>query len=178
MNNTALLVIDVQQGMFGDEGFFEQERLLTNVGTLLEKARAAGVPVVYVQHAAGSIEDPLHPDLPGHAIHAQITPQEGEPVVVKRQADAFADTNLKTVLKGIGAERLVVCGLQTDECVNATTRRAHALGYDVTLVADAHGTWDTDQQTATEIVTEHNHALGALGAKVKPMAEINFTAAA
>jgi nicotinamidase-related amidase len=134
--NTALLVIDVQNGVVG--GAHERDAVVANVGSLVEKARRERVPVVWVQHsddglARGSDEWPIVPEL---------TPGDAEPLVEKNYGDSFEDTTLETVLSGLGVGRLVVVGAQTDECIRSTIHGAVVRGYDATLVSDAHTTED------------------------------------
>jgi nicotinamidase-related amidase len=170
-NDLALLVIDMQQGLF-EEGPYQPEKLLTQVKSLIADARKNNVPVIYVQHN----EDPqwggsLVAGKPGHDIHADIAPQSGEVIIQKYHGNAFEDTNLQAVLTEKGIKRLIICGMQTDECINASSRGAHALGYDVTLVGDAHTTGNSDK--ARQIIEDHNKALNEV-AKVKPTSEITF----
>ena len=134
--NTALLVVDVQNGVVG--GAHERDAVVANIDTLVEKARRARVPVVWVQHsdeqlARGSEEWRIVPEL---------APGEVEPLVEKHYGDSFEDTDLETVLSGLGVGRLVVVGAQTDECVRSTLHGAFVRGYDTTLVSDAHTTED------------------------------------
>jgi nicotinamidase-related amidase len=137
--NTALLVIDVQNGVV--EGNHERDAVVANVGSLVEKARQEQVPVVWVQHSdkglqRGSDEWRIVPEL---------SPDDAEPLVEKNYGDAFEDTNLETVLSGLEVGRLVVAGAQTDACIRSTLHGAFARGYDATLVSDAH---TTEDQTA------------------------------
>jgi nicotinamidase-related amidase len=134
--NTALLVIDVQNGVV--DGNYERDAVVANVGSLVEKARREQVPVVWVQHsdenlAHGSDEWRIVPEL---------KPGDAEPLVAKNYGDSFEDTTLETVLSGLGVGRLVVVGAQTDACIRSTLHGAFARGYDATLVGDAHTTED------------------------------------
>jgi nicotinamidase-related amidase len=169
--NTALLIIDVQTGLF-DEGAYHADDLLANVGSLTTQARKANVPVIYIQHAATHPDDSLHPNNPGHAIHPPIAPQPGELVVKKSVASGFQDTNLRQELESRGIKNLVIAGMQTDECVNATTRSAVQLGYDVTLVSDAHTTGDNG--SAQQIIDDHNRDLEKIGAHLSTTDKISF----
>jgi nicotinamidase-related amidase len=137
--NTALLVVDVQNGVV--EGAPARDAVVANVGSLVEKARREEVPVVWVQHsdeglAKGSDEWRIVPEL---------TPDDGEPLVEKNYGDSFEDTTLETVLSDLGVGRLVVVGAQTDACIRSTLHGAFVRGYDATLVSDAH---TTEDQTA------------------------------
>ena len=78
----------------------------------------------------------------GWRIVPELTPDEAEPLVEKSYGDSFEDTNLETVLSGLGVGRLVVVGAQTDACIRSTLHGAFARGYDATLVSDAHTTED------------------------------------
>src|SRR2546423_13531925 len=137
--NTALLVIDVQNGVVA--GAHERDAVVANVGSLVEKARRERVPVVWVQHsdkglARGSDQWRIVPEL---------TPGEAEPLVEKNYGDSFEDTTLESVLSGLGVGRLVVVGAETDAGVRSTLHGAFARGYDATLVSDAP---TTEDQTA------------------------------
>src|SRR5947199_10679217 len=112
--NTALLVIDVQNGVVG--GAHERDTVVANVGRLVDKARLERVPVVWVQHsdkglARGSDDWRIVPEL---------TPADAEPLVEKNYGDSFEDTTLETVVPGLGAGRLVAVGGETDRCAPST----------------------------------------------------------
>jgi nicotinamidase-related amidase len=134
--NTALLVVDVQQGVV--EGAHERDAVVANVGSLVEKARREEIPVVWVQH----YDDDLARGSDEWRIVPELTPSEDEPLVEKSYGDSFEDTNLETVLSGLGVGRLLVVGAQTDACIRSTLHGALVRGYDATLVSDAHTTED------------------------------------
>ncbi len=134
--NTALLVVDVQQGVV--EGAHERDTVVANVGSLVEKARQEKIPVVWVQHN----DDGLARESDEWHIVPELTPDETEPLVEKNYGDSFENTNLESVLSGLGVGRLVVVGAQTDACIRSTLHGALVRGYDATLVSDAHTTED------------------------------------
>ena len=134
--NTALLVVDVQNGVVG--GAHERDAVVANIDTLVDKARRARVPVVWVQHS----DEKLARDSDDWRIVPELTPDDAEPLVEKHYADAFEDSTLETVLSGLEVGSLVVAGAQTDECVRSTLHGAVVRGYDATLVSDAHTTED------------------------------------
>ena len=134
--NTALLVIDVQSGVVA--GNHEVEAVVANVSKLVEKARREHVPVVWVQHN----DKGLQKGTDKWRIVPELSPDDAEPHVDKSYGDSFEDTNLETVLSGLGVGRLVVVGAQTDMCIRSTLHGAFARGYDATLVSDAHTTED------------------------------------
>jgi nicotinamidase-related amidase len=137
----ALVVIDVQQAFMDPDPMLtiDGDDLLDKIEGLLKKARGAGTPVLYVEHVGfGKDRPPEHL----HATHPRIAPQAGEPVIRKLFGDVFVDTPFEKELKRRGIEHLVVCGFATNGCVNAAAIHARALGYDVTVVEDAHATSD------------------------------------
>jgi nicotinamidase-related amidase len=137
--NTALLVIDVQNGAV--EGAHERDAVVANVGTLVDKAREEDVPVVWVQHSS----EGLAKGTDNWRIVPELAPNDAEPLVDKSYADSFEETTLESVLSGLGVGRLVVVGAQTDECIRSTLHGAIVRGYDATLVSDAHTTEDQSE---------------------------------
>jgi nicotinamidase-related amidase len=134
--NTALLVIDVQNGVVS--AAHERDAVVANVGSLVDKARREKVPVVWVQHN----DKGLVRESNDWEIVPELSPGEAEPLVEKSYGDSFEDTNLETVLSDLGVGRLIFVGAQTDACIRSTLHGAFARGYDATLVGDAHTTED------------------------------------
>ena len=134
--NTALLVVDVQNGVVA--GNHARDTVVANVSNLVDKARREEVPVVWVQHAGNEFE----PETEEWRIVPDLEPDSAEPVVAKDYGDSFEDTTLETVLSDLGVGRLVVVGAQTDACIRSTLHGAFTRGYDATLVSDAHTTED------------------------------------
>ena len=134
---TALLVVDVQVDVMSS--CIDADTTIANVATLVEQARSAGVPVIWVRHSA---ENELVRGTPGWEIVPQLQPAEGEPVVDKRYGDSFAETDLADRLDQVGADAFVLCGAQTDACIRSTFYGGIYRGYPVTLVTDAHTTED------------------------------------
>ncbi len=137
--NTALLVVDVQNGVV--DGNFERDTVVSNVAALVDRARRDQVPVVWIQHS----DEGIVRGSDDWGIVPELTPGEAEPLVEKNYGDSFEDTSLEDVLSGLGVGRLVVCGAQTDACIRSTLHGAFARGYDAILVGDAH---TTEDQTA------------------------------
>ena len=136
---TALLVVDVQQGVV--EGSPRRDEVVANIGQLVDRARQEQVPVVWVQHSS----DDLVEGTDDWRIVSELSPEAAEPLIPKRYGDSFEDTELEDVLAGLGVGRLVVVGAQSDACIRSTIHGAFARGYDTTLVADAHTTEDLSQ---------------------------------
>jgi nicotinamidase-related amidase len=150
---TALLVVDVQNGVVG--GAHERDAVVANVGSLVEKARKERVPVVWVQHS----DEELTKGSEGWRIVPELTPEDAEPHVEKKYGDSFEDTNLESVLSGLGVGRLVVVGAETDACIRSTIHGALTRGYDATLVGDAHTTGDKSAWGAPppDVVISHTN---------------------
>jgi nicotinamidase-related amidase len=134
--NTALLVIDVQNGVVAD--VHERDAVVANIATLVDKARDEGVPIVWVQHS----DEHLKKGSEAWEYVPELTRHDSEALVHKSYADSFEETDLEDVLAKAGIGRLFVAGAQTDECIRSTIHGAFVRGYDVTLVGDAHTTED------------------------------------
>jgi nicotinamidase-related amidase len=157
---SALMIVDVQQGMFSlPSPPHRGEEVVRRIAGLLDRARAEGVPVVHIQHDSGP-GDVLAKGSPGWPHHPMVAPRAGEMVVEKRHSSAFHDTDLHRRLSEAGIDRLVVAGMQTEMCVDSACRGAVALDYRVVLVADAHTTYDTPVLGADLIIAHHNRLLG------------------
>jgi nicotinamidase-related amidase len=167
---SAILVVDVQKGIFETpEPLFEPERLVTNLAALIERARAAGAAVFYMQHC-GPPGHVLERDKPGWPIAARIAPRDGDTVVEKEHPDSFQGTDLDARLRSRGIDHLVIAGIATEYCIDTTCRRAYAQGYRVTLASDAHTSWPIGMPVA-EVIAHHNRVLARF-AGVTPVASI------
>ena len=143
---TALIIVDMQRSLLEDETW-QPDRVLQRVSELESAARAAGVPIFYVMDSRVEPHSELHP---------QLNPQDADRRIVKNNCDSFLDTALGSDLAANGIRNLVVCGLHTDFCIDTTCRRAASLGYQVTLVEDAHSTFDRDYISAEKVIEHHN----------------------
>ncbi len=168
MPGVALIVIDVQNAIV--EGAYRPAELLDNIAGMIRRARASGAPVVYLQHCHVAYA-PMMKGAAGWAIHGAVAPEAGDTVVEKSASDGFDGTALRAELERLGARRLVLCGMQTEFCVDATTRAALSGGYDVVLAADAHTTGDAVIPAETTI-RHHNYALGNLAHPTRKIAVV------
>ena len=134
--NTALLVIDVQNGVVGEA--YDRDAVVANIATLVDKARAADVDVVWVQHN----DDDLKEGSENWQYVAELERLDSEPLVQKEYGDSFEETELESILAARGIGQLIVSGAQTDACIRSTLHGAIVRGYDATLVSDAHTTED------------------------------------
>jgi nicotinamidase-related amidase len=176
MSKTALLVIDVQSALVASA--YRGADLVAVIGGLLTRARAAGIPIVYLQHFDATYQ-PLIKGSAGWRIHEGVAPKPGEIVIEKAASDGFYQTDLQSELDRLSVERLVVCGLQTEFCVDATCRAAFSRGFEVVLAADAHSTTDAIAPAAV-VVQHHNYALANLAHPqrrilVVPSAEVDLS---
>lgn len=155
---TALLVIDVQQGLCEGEGAaYECAELIVRINTVTAKARAAGVPVIFIQHESAL----------GYLAYASREWQFAEGLQVrpedlrirKTTPDAFLKTSLQEALVERGVVQLAVCGMHSEFCVDTTTRKALALGYPVILLADGHTSAGNEALTAPQVIAHHNATL-------------------
>jgi nicotinamidase-related amidase len=174
--NTALVVIDVQNGVMATA--HDRDAVIANIKTLVDKARAEDVPVIWVQHASRELE----PGGDAWQYVPELDLAETEPVVHKTYGDSFEETDLEERLAERGVGRLVVAGAQTDECVRSTLHGAVVRGYDATLVSDAHTTEDLSEWGApppdkviahTNMYWEGHRAPGRNGGIV-PTSEVSF----
>lgn len=168
---TALLIIDVQQGLFNRPNpLYRAEELLANLNSLAEQARQAGALVVYIQHSNDGF---LAKDTPNWQLHPRLQNQPGDPLIHKQHGNAFEKTELKAVLDQRGVSQLVIGGLVSHGCVSATAQGALQLGYRVILVQDGHSNF---HKKAAKVVRECNEKLRAAGAELASCAEIAFRA--
>ncbi|WP_316774455.1 isochorismatase family protein [Streptomyces sasae] len=151
--NTALLIVDVQNGVV--DSSHNRDEVIANINTLLTKARSEAVPVVWIQHSS----DELKPDSAPWQWVPELIREAAEPLVHKRYGDSFEDTELESVLAERGVGHVVVTGAQTDACIRSTLHGAVARGYDATLVGDAHTTENLTEYgaPAPELVISHTN---------------------
>jgi len=173
---TALLVVDVQNKVVAEA--YNRDGVIANIATLVDKARAADAPVVWVQHN----DDNLPRETEGWQYVPELKREESEPLVHKQYGDSFEETDLEAVLAERRVGHLVVAGAQTDACIRSTLHGALVRGYDVTLVGDAHTTEDftkwgnptpEDVIAHTNLYWQYEEAPGRRGGTT-PTAEVDF----
>ena len=165
----ALLIIDVQQALF-ERPPFEAQAVIERINALAERFRAHGRPVVLVQHQTA--EGALQPGSPGWAFAAGLQQQPDDIVVAKTTPDAYLRTPLEQALRERGVGHVAICGYASEFCVDTTVRRSAALGFEVTLVADAHTTHDKPHASAAQIRAHENATLPditSFGARIRSL---------
>ena len=148
-NKPVLLVVDVQVGVMSDS--WDAPRVIKNVSRAVERARAQGVPVVWVQH---SNQELVHGSPPWQWV-AELAPAVGEALIHKRFESSFEQTTLEAELARLGATHIVLAGAQTNWCIRATAYGALERGYDLTLIKDAHTTSSMDLEDGARIEAEN-----------------------
>lgn len=175
---TALLVIDVQTALFPpDRPPGDAAAVIERINALAARARAAQVPVIYVQHERA--DSPLAFESPGWQLAPGLQPDPADIRLRKATPDSFLNTRLEPLLQEQDIRHLVISGYASEFCVDTTTRRAAALGYEVTLAADAHTTHDKAHASAAQIRAHENATLPALTSfgpviRAVPAAEVRF----
>ena len=161
----AIIVIDLQTGMFdgaAEPPIHDAAGLVDRVRAVMEWARRTRRPIAFVRHD-GPEGDPLAPGAPGWPVWPALGQAEHEPTFTKSVGDAFSNAALGQWLAEHGADEVVLLGAQTDHCVAATVTGAIEAGLRVTVVSDAHSTWDYAGETAEEIIARHNAAFATAG---------------
>lgn len=157
----ALLIIDVQRGVFDEAPRpYEADEVVDRINALSRRAREQRALVVVVQHerATGSLKY-------GSTSWELVESLQTAPTdyfIRKRTSDAFLDTELHEILISRSIDTLVICGAASEFCIDSTTRRAAALGYSVTLAADAHTTRDKEHLSAAAIREHENLTLASI----------------
>jgi nicotinamidase-related amidase len=156
MSTTALIIIDMQAGLFQlPEPVYQGEALVATIRQLRERADAAHIPTIYVQHNTGGELD----GTPAWEIHSDLAPRTDEVVIQKYTPDAFYETDLHAVLDARNTQHLVLTGFATDYCIDTTCRQAWSRGYQVTLVKGGHSTLPSPVLSAPQIIAHHEHIL-------------------
>jgi nicotinamidase-related amidase len=154
MNRQALLIVDVQAGLFATPRF-DAENLIMRLNGVAGRLRRQGALVIFVQHC-GPEGDPLHPSQPGHALHEDLVVEEDDVRVAKASCDAFLNTTLASQLAARGVDEVVVTGFATEFCVDTTIRSALAHGFRTVVPMDGHTTADRAHLSADRVIEHHN----------------------
>lgn len=175
----ALLIIDIQNDYFpgGAMELVKPLPALANARRLLERFRNRKLPIFHIQHLSTREGATFFiPGTAGAAIHADLTPAEGETVVTKHSPNSFHQTELLEKLRGANVTELAVAGMMTHMCVDTTVRAARDLGFSVTLYGDACATrdlsFDGNTARADDVQTAYLAALSGMFATVEKAASL------
>lgn len=175
----AVLVIDVQTGLFRTTPApFDAAETIARINETTAKARAAGVPVIFLQHDGDPAEGCCVPFTAGWQLHPDLCVQPRELTIRKRTCDAFHGTSLESELRSRGIDTVVLTGYATEFCIDSTLRVAVSKGFHVVVIADAHTTSDSPVLGAKAIRDHHNWAwanlVPATAARVVSVTEVVF----
>ncbi len=167
----AVLVIDVQRGLFNPEPF-ESDQIVERINVISQKARTSGCPVFFIQHETE--KEPLVYGSENWQLHQGLIVRDKDIKIRKTTPDSFLRTNLEEMLNSKGVKDLIICGYATEFCVDTTIRRAAALGFTVFLVSDAHTTHDKNHASAAKIREHHNCTLPNISSFGPKISAISF----
>jgi nicotinamidase-related amidase len=178
-NQAALLVIDVQAGLFSaNPAPFEATEVIQRINSVMAKARSAGVRSFFVQHD-GSLEDRLVPFSESWRLHGDLQKEPGDPVIRKTMGDAFYGTTLEQDLRSSEIRSVVLMGYATEFCIDATLRAAVSREFEVFIISDAHTTNDAPMLNAWAIRHYFNWVWSETpsprGIHLLPAAEVRFS---
>ena len=143
----GLVIVDIQNDYFpgGGHPLVGPEAAAAAAARLLAGFRSAGDPVYHIRHVWDEPEATfMRPGTPGVEIHETVAPEDGETVISKQYPNSFRETQLEAQLKEAGVDEVVVCGMMTSTCVDATVRAAVDLGFEATVAHDACATTDLE----------------------------------
>jgi len=179
--HTAVLVIDVQAGLFRSEpAAFEAEAVIARINRVTAKARKAGAPVIFIQHDGDPGGDYAAPFTEGWKLDPKLVGRMGDLVVRKTTCDAFYGTALESALRSRGITTLLLMGYATEFCVDSTLRNAVSKNFGIIVVADAHTTTDNPVLKADQVRQHHNWAwansISSSGVTVLKADQVRFPA--
>ena len=157
MKNTALLVVDVQTGLIMEKPF-AMEEVIRNIKSLIEKSRENHVEVIYIQHN-GKIGDELEPHSKGWEIYEELKPNDNETIIGKNYNSAFKGTRLKEYLDSKGITQLIITGMQTDYCIDATCKVAFEYGFEVFIPEKTNTTFNNGNISAKDLYEHYNFSI-------------------
>ncbi|MFV0422577.1 cysteine hydrolase family protein [Oleidesulfovibrio sp.] len=165
---TALLVVDVQRAFFdGKTPPADGAEVAAQMNVLIKGARAADVPVIFVQHEKARSE--VEHGSEGWQVSTLLDARAEDNRIYKKTPDSFYGTELGELLDRLDISRLVICGYATEYCVDTTVRRAATLGYAVQVAADAHTTDDKAHLSGAQIRAHHNATWHAVSSFPAPL---------
>jgi len=166
---TALLVIDVQRALFTRPNpIYNSYKFIETINAIVDRSHLFGVKVVYVQHANQSF---LKEGTEGWQFHPDISPQETDLLIQKKKGNAFLDTPLHSELNSREIQNLLITGLVTEGCVQATCLGGMELGYGVVLVGDGHSNFNKD---AADVIQKIHIKLEQAGVEIISRRDIGF----
>ena len=157
MSNMVLLVVDVQRALI-EEHPYNACKVVENIKKLITAARENKIEVLYVRHDDGKGEE-LEYGTEGWQIYAEVAPADGERIFDKRYNSAFLDTGLKEYLDNWQVDTIVLVGMQTEYCIDATVKVAFEYGYKLFIPEGTNTTFDNEYLTGDKLYCFYNHKI-------------------
>lgn len=154
MPKTALLVVDIQNALILEHPF-DEKRLIKTVAQMEEICREKGIEVIFVRHE----DNTLVQGESGFEIYSKVAPREGEKIFNKHFNSAFKETGLREYLQEKGVERLIVCGMQTDFCIDATIKCGFEHGFEIIVPRGGHTTFDNRYLSGEELYHYYSYEI-------------------
>ena len=163
MDNTALVIVDIQVGAFDGikiSPVKNGNQFIKNVVDLIKFSRDRNIPVIYIQDC-GKVGGAFEKDTEHWQIHPEISPQKGDLVIPKTTSNAFFETSLDESLRHLGVRSLVMCGLHSEGCFNTTCKEALKMGFEVIVTTDGHATAQDNYIEVTNRISSELEVFGA-----------------
>lgn len=157
MKNTALLVVDVQNALVKDKPY-DIDKVINNIKNLIDTCRENNVEVIYIQHNDEPGGD-LEPQSTGWEIYKEIRPDKNEKIINKIYNSAFKETHLKEYLEIKGINTLIITGMQTEYCIDASIKAAFEYGFKLIIPEKANTTFDNGSIPAEELYKFYNYRI-------------------
>lgn len=157
MKNTALLVVDVQNALVAERPF-DIEEVINNIKRLIDSCRKNNVDIIYVQHN-DEIGGELEPLSEGWKIYREICPDKNDKIICKNYNSAFKETSLKEYLESKGINQLIITGMQTEYCIDATIKAAFEYGYSLIIPEKTNTTFDNGSISSEELYKFYNYRI-------------------
>ena len=154
MAKTAMLVVDMQNALILEHPY-DEKRLVKTVAQMEDICRQKGIEVIFLRHEDNNLVRGEN----GFEIYSKVAPKQGEKIFDKKYNSAFRETGLHEYLKDQGVTKLIVTGLQTDFCVDATVKVAYELGYDVIVPRGGHTTFDNRYLSGEELYHYYSYEI-------------------
>ncbi|EML1066845.1 cysteine hydrolase family protein [Acinetobacter nosocomialis] len=171
-SKSVLLIIDMQNGLFKAKSTpYNHQFVLSNILKLINYHRSNNKPIIFVRHV-GEKDTPLDPDSLNTQLITELSCNPDKDIVIeKTYPSSFKHTVLKELLEKLDIDEIIVTGMKTEYCIDTTIRAASEFGYKLTLISDAHTTFDSTVLDAQHIIDHHNQVLNNAFAKVKTTEE-------
>ena len=154
MGKTAMLVVDMQNALILEHPY-DEKRLIKTISKMQEICRSRGIEVIFIRHE----DNTLVPGENGFEICSSVAPKPGEKIINKKFNSAFRETGLREYLEERGVTKLIVTGMQTDFCVDATIKVAFEYGYEVIVPRGGHTTFDNRYLSGEELYHYYSYEI-------------------